>query len=177
MWAEQSGRQWWGTSEHILCQKRKFHTSHNFNIRQKNIYCDHEYCGVTRENTGVEKYLLWRLTETRSEAVIWHFWHRVVSSDFSGEISNLNRQIFWLIFFDSFHWSMWKPSLYFDPSQIASVIIPGFSWWRDLRTLQRENMAGYRPPSQDRDHRTPMAWQHRDHISEGHSHRWDTSDG
>ena len=55
---------------------------------------------------------------------------------FSGEISNLNRQIFWLIFFDTFWWSiaLWKPSLYFDPSQIASVIIPGFSWWRDLRT-------------------------------------------
>ena len=136
MWAEQRGRQWWGTSEHILCQKRKFHTSHNFIIRQKNIYCDHEYCGVTRENTGVGKYLLWRLPETSSEAVIWHFWHRVVSSDFSGEISNLNRQIFWLIFFDTFWWSiaLWKPSLYFDPSQIASVIIPGFSWWRDLRT-------------------------------------------
>lgn len=33
-------------------------------------------------------------------------------------------------------------------------------------------MAGYRAQGgQDRDHRTPMAWQHRDHISEGHTHR------
>ena len=36
----------------------------------------------------------------------------------------------------------------------------------------RESMAGYRAQGgQDRDHRTPMAWQHRDHISDGHTHR------
>ena len=33
-------------------------------------------------------------------------------------------------------------------------------------------MAGYRAQAGDREHRTPMAWQHRDHISsDGHSHR------
>ena len=35
-------------------------------------------------------------------------------------------------------------------------------------------MAGYRAQAGDREHRTPMAWQHRDHISsDGHSHRSD----
>ena len=50
-----------------------------------------------------------------------------------------------------------------------------YSWFQVndmIWGFPRESMAGYRAQGgQDRDHRTPMAWQHRDHISDGHTHR------
>lgn len=73
----------------------------------------------------------------------------------------------------SFHWSMTMKTMIIFWSKPDCEC--NYSWFQVndmIWGFPRENMAGYRAQGgQDRDHRTPMAWQHRDHISEGHTHR------